>query len=164
MLIQLPKEQLSLVVTQCLFHALITSDYAQLRPEDAIILQFCAALAMWHHGIFVYSIALQSDYTLLLQIFLLLNSLICSSQDKVLSKINLSKLVCSDQPGCYYRFGSTSSKDSGHCLFSGLKTEQQYFWGSKFTVSLFALTQSCSDSGSEMTVIFSVLISIPLKK
>ena len=40
-LIQLPKEQLSLVLTQCLFHASTTSDHAQLRPEDAIILQFC---------------------------------------------------------------------------------------------------------------------------
>ena len=39
-LVQLPKEQLSLVVTQCLFHASTTSDHAQLRPEDAIILQF----------------------------------------------------------------------------------------------------------------------------
>ena len=46
MLIQLLKEQLSLVVTQCLFHASTTSDHAQLSPEDAIILQFCVALAM----------------------------------------------------------------------------------------------------------------------
>ena len=45
-LIQLLKEQLSLVVTQCLFRASITSDHAQLRPEDAIILQFCIALGM----------------------------------------------------------------------------------------------------------------------
>ena len=45
-LIQLLKEQLSLVVTQCLFHTSATSDHAQLRPEDAIILQFCVALAM----------------------------------------------------------------------------------------------------------------------
>ena len=45
-LIQLLKEQLSLVVTQCLFHASTTSDHAQLPPEDAIILQFCVALAM----------------------------------------------------------------------------------------------------------------------
>ena len=37
MLIQLLKEQLSLVVTQCLFHAATTSDHAQLRPEDVII-------------------------------------------------------------------------------------------------------------------------------
>ena len=37
MLMQLLKEQLSLVVTQCLFHAATTSDHAQLRPEDAII-------------------------------------------------------------------------------------------------------------------------------
>ena len=44
--IQLLKEQLSLVVTQCLFHASTTSDHAQLRPEDAIILQFYVALAM----------------------------------------------------------------------------------------------------------------------
>ena len=41
-----PKEQLSLVVTQCLFHTPTASDHAQLRPEDAIILQFCVALAM----------------------------------------------------------------------------------------------------------------------
>ena len=54
-LIQLLKEQLSLVVTQCLFHASTTSDHAQLRPEDAIMLQFCVALAMWHHEIFVYT-------------------------------------------------------------------------------------------------------------
>ena len=54
-LIQLPKEQLSLVVTKCLFHASTASDHAQLGPEDAIILQFCVALAMWHHGIFVYN-------------------------------------------------------------------------------------------------------------
>ena len=45
-LIQLLKEQLSLVVTQCLFHAPTTSDHAQLRAEDAIILQFCVALAI----------------------------------------------------------------------------------------------------------------------
>ena len=53
-LIRLLKEQLSLVVTQCLFHASTTSDHAQLRPEDAFILQCCVALAMWHHGTFVY--------------------------------------------------------------------------------------------------------------
>ena len=46
MLIQLLKEQLSLVVTQCLFDASTTNDHAQLRPEDAIILQFCVALEM----------------------------------------------------------------------------------------------------------------------
>ena len=45
-LIQLLKEQLSLVVAQCLFQASTTSDHAQLRPEDAIILQFCVAMAM----------------------------------------------------------------------------------------------------------------------
>ena len=33
MLIQLRKEQLSLVVTQCLFHASTTSKHAQLLPE-----------------------------------------------------------------------------------------------------------------------------------
>ena len=54
MLMQLLKEQLSLVVTRCLFHAPTTSDHVQLRPEDAIMLQFCVALAVWHHGIFVY--------------------------------------------------------------------------------------------------------------
>ena len=46
MLMQLLKEQLSLAVPQCLFHAPTTSDHAQLRPEDAIIPQFCVALAM----------------------------------------------------------------------------------------------------------------------
>ena len=46
MLIELLKEQLSLVPTQCLFHSPIASDHAQLRPEDDIILQFCVALAM----------------------------------------------------------------------------------------------------------------------
>ena len=46
MLIQLLEEQLPLVVTQYLFHASTTSDHAQLRPEDAIILQFYVALAM----------------------------------------------------------------------------------------------------------------------
>ena len=45
-LIQLLKEQLSLVVPQCLLHASTASDNAQLRPEDAIILQFCVDLAM----------------------------------------------------------------------------------------------------------------------
>ena len=45
-LIQLLKEQLSLAITQCLFNASTTSDHAQLRPEDAIILQFCVALVM----------------------------------------------------------------------------------------------------------------------
>ena len=59
---QLLKEQLSLVVTQCLFHASTTSDYAQLSPEDAIILQFCVALAMWHHGVFVYSTVAASSW------------------------------------------------------------------------------------------------------
>ena len=46
MLIQSATEQLPLVVTQCLFHASSTSEYPQLRPEAAIILQFCVALAM----------------------------------------------------------------------------------------------------------------------
>ena len=46
MLIQLLKEQLSLIVIQCLFHASTTSDHAQLRPEDDTVLQFCVALAM----------------------------------------------------------------------------------------------------------------------
>ena len=46
MLIQSAIEQLPLVVTQCLFHASSTSEYAQLRPEAAIMLQFCVALAM----------------------------------------------------------------------------------------------------------------------
>ena len=46
MLIQLLKEQLSSVVTQYLFHASATSDHAQLRSEDTIILQFCVALTM----------------------------------------------------------------------------------------------------------------------
>ena len=46
MMIQSGIEQLPLVVTQCLFHASSTSEYAQLRPEAAIILQFCVALAM----------------------------------------------------------------------------------------------------------------------
>ena len=52
MLIQLLKKQLSLVLS--LFHAPTTSDHVQLRPKDAIIHQFCIALVMWHHGIFVY--------------------------------------------------------------------------------------------------------------
>ena len=56
MLIQLLKEQLSLVVTQCLFYASTTSDHAQLRPEDTVIFQFCVALTMLHHGILVYTI------------------------------------------------------------------------------------------------------------
>ena len=46
MLIQSATEQLPLVVTQCLFHASSTSGCSQLRPEAAIILQFCVALAM----------------------------------------------------------------------------------------------------------------------
>ena len=46
MLIQSAVEQLPLVVTQCLLHASSTSEYAQLRPEPAIILKFCVALAM----------------------------------------------------------------------------------------------------------------------
>ena len=46
MLIQSAIEQLPLVVTQCLFHASSASEYAQLCPEAAIILQFCVALAM----------------------------------------------------------------------------------------------------------------------
>ena len=45
-MIQSAIEQLPLVVTQCLFHASSTGEYAQLRPEAAIILQFCVALAM----------------------------------------------------------------------------------------------------------------------
>ena len=45
-MIQSAIEQLPPVVTQCLFHASSASEYAQLRPEDAIILQFCVALAM----------------------------------------------------------------------------------------------------------------------
>ena len=46
MMIQSVIKQLPLVVTQCLFHTSSTSEYAQLRPEAAIILQFCVALAM----------------------------------------------------------------------------------------------------------------------
>ena len=46
MMIQSAIEQLPPVVTQCLFHASSVSEYAQLRPEDAIILQFCVALTM----------------------------------------------------------------------------------------------------------------------
>ena len=46
MLTQLLKEQSSLVVTRCLFHASTTSNHAQLRPEDAIILLFSVVLAM----------------------------------------------------------------------------------------------------------------------
>ena len=46
MLIQSLIKQLPLVVTQYLFHASATSNHAQLRPKDAIILQFCVALAM----------------------------------------------------------------------------------------------------------------------
>ena len=46
MLIQSAIEQLPLVVTQCLFYASSTSECARLRPEDAIILQFCVVLAM----------------------------------------------------------------------------------------------------------------------
>ena len=55
MLLQSTIEQLPLVVTQCLFHASSTNEYAQLRPESAIILQFCVALAMGDHEIFVYT-------------------------------------------------------------------------------------------------------------
>ena len=46
MLIQSAFEQFPLVVTQCLFQASRTSEYAQLCPEAAIILQFCVALAI----------------------------------------------------------------------------------------------------------------------
>ena len=45
MMIQSAIEHL-LVVTQCLFHASSTSEYAQLRPEAVIIHQFFATLAM----------------------------------------------------------------------------------------------------------------------
>ena len=45
-LIQSLMKQLPLVVNQYLFHASTASDHAQLRPKDAIILQFCVALAM----------------------------------------------------------------------------------------------------------------------
>ena len=38
MVIQSPTEQLSLVVTRCLFHAFSAKDHAQLRPEVAIML------------------------------------------------------------------------------------------------------------------------------
>ena len=46
MLIQSLIKQLPLAVAQYLFRASTTSDHAQLHPEDAIILQFCVALAM----------------------------------------------------------------------------------------------------------------------
>ena len=46
MLIQSAIEQLPPVVTRCSFHAASTSGYVQLRPEAAIILQFCVDLAM----------------------------------------------------------------------------------------------------------------------
>ena len=46
MLIQSLIKQFPLFVTQYVFHASATSDDAQLRPKDAIILQFCIALAM----------------------------------------------------------------------------------------------------------------------
>ena len=44
MLIQSLMKELPLVVTQRLSHASTTSGHAKLRPEDAIILQFCVAL------------------------------------------------------------------------------------------------------------------------
>ena len=46
MLIRELMKQLPSVVTQYLFHASATSDHAQLRPKDAIILQVWVALAM----------------------------------------------------------------------------------------------------------------------
>ena len=46
MLIESLITQLFLVVTQYLFHASATSNHVQLRPKDAIILQFCVALPM----------------------------------------------------------------------------------------------------------------------
>ena len=47
-------EQLPLVVKQCLFHASNKSDHLQLHPEAQLYSNFWVALAMWHHGIFVY--------------------------------------------------------------------------------------------------------------
>ena len=46
MLIQSFIKQLPLIVTQYLFHSSATTDHAQMRPKDAIILQFCVAMAM----------------------------------------------------------------------------------------------------------------------
>ena len=51
-LIQLLKEQLSLVVTQCLFHASTNSDRAQLRPEDAVYSKFALP---WRCDVMEYS-------------------------------------------------------------------------------------------------------------
>ena len=45
-LIQSFIKQLTLVVKQHFFHACNKSDHLQLRPEAAIMLQFCVALAM----------------------------------------------------------------------------------------------------------------------
>ena len=51
-LIQLLKEQLSLVVTQCLFHASTTSGHAQLRPEAPLYSNFALP---WRSDIMKYS-------------------------------------------------------------------------------------------------------------
>ena len=51
-MIQSAIEQLPRVVTRCLFHASSASEYAQLCPEDAIILQFCVP---WQCDIMKYS-------------------------------------------------------------------------------------------------------------
>ena len=56
MLIQLLIKQLPLVVTQYLFHASTTRDHAQLRPKDAIILQFLHCLDNVTWNIRLYSI------------------------------------------------------------------------------------------------------------
>ena len=45
-LIQSFIKKLTQVVKQCFFYACNKSDHLQLRPETAIILQFCVALAM----------------------------------------------------------------------------------------------------------------------
>ena len=51
-LIRLPKEQPSLIVTQCLFHASTTSDHAQLRPEEKCYSNFAL---LWRCDIMEYS-------------------------------------------------------------------------------------------------------------
>ena len=56
-LIKLPKEQLSLVVTQCLFQASTASDHAQLRPEAPLYSNFALP---WRCDIMEYSSVLRA--------------------------------------------------------------------------------------------------------
>ena len=110
-LIQSFKEQLPLVVKQCLFHASNKSDHLQLRPEDAIILQFLSCLGdVTSWNIPLYQFLLLTCLFCSLFLFSLTESLLCHliyHDRNTLVLIDILGIVesRSSWPSSNYRFG-----------------------------------------------------------